>query len=212
MYLYRVIEKERFLSGKLDNKERENKVVNTFDYDGEEYIHFFVMPEDAGLYQEYEFSKEKKKSFITRWNIPYSVIKDNFGVGLYRYYSNYIDPILEVRINKKELKNGMIEECSKVLYDGWENEAIHNRYLRCLGLDISYVHMEHPLSFDCDGDWYDQLENNPTINPNFNFLNYFPVEDLEKEGLSNDYEKKDDVIKEKNTLRAKIASIFASKR
>ena len=52
----------------------------------------------------------------------------------------------------------------------------------------------------------------PKRTAHFNFLNYFPVEDLEKEGLSNDYEKKDDVIKEKNTLRAKIAGIFSSKR
>ena len=212
MYLYRVIEKERFLNGKIDNEKSETGIVNTFEYDDEEYIHFFVMPEDAELYQEYVFSDKKKDSFITRWNIPYSLIKDNFGVGLYMYYSNYNDPLLEVRINKKDLKRSMLEECSKVMHDDWNNQAIHNRYLKCLGLELSKVHMEHPLYINFDEDWFDQLEQHPRLNPKFNFLNYFPVEDLEIEGLSNDYTKKDDAYEEKPSLKTRIANIFTKKR
>ena len=72
--------------------------------------------------------------------------------------------------------------------------------------------MEHPLYFDCNESFIDQLELHPRLNPKFNFLNYFPVEDLVKEGLSNDYDAKDDIVEEKPTLKSRIVSIFSKKR
>ena len=207
MYLYRVIDQERFLNGQIDNEKNENKIVSTFEYDGEEYIHFFILPEDAEMYQKHVYADKKKQSFITKWDIPYSVIKDNFGIGLYTYYSSYLDPVLEVCLNRNELKRDMLKECSKEMYEGWKNKTIRDRYMKCLGLELSKTYIENPLYLDYDEDWYEQFEVNPRLNPKFNFLNYFPVEDLEKEGLSNDYSSK-----EKTSLRTKIANIFSSKR
>ena len=213
MYLYRVIEKESFLEGKLTNKKRDEERINTFNYNGEEYVHFFVLPECAEIYQKLAYTNNGLESFITKWNIPYSLIKEGFGVGLYRYYSpKHRDPFLEVYISKNKLKRSMLEECSKEMYDGWKNNAIYNRYLECLGLELSSKKMEHPLYFDCNESFIDQLELHPRLNPKFNFLNYFPVEDLVKEGLSNDYDAKDDIVEEKPTLKSRIVSIFSKKR
>ena len=208
MYLYRVIDHDRFLNGQIDNEKSENKIVSTFEYDDEEYIHFFILPEDATMYQKDVFSGKNKASFVTRWDIPYSVIKDSFGIGLYTYYSSYLDPVLEVRVKRNELKRDMLKECSKEIHEGWKNKTIHDRYLRCLGLELSRTYIENPLYLDYDGDWYEQFEVNPRLNPKFNFLNYFPVEDLKEEGLSNDYSGKE----EKTSLRTKIANIFSPKR
>lgn len=192
MYLYRVIDKKRYLNGNYDNIS--GKIgVNTFDYkDGEEYIHFFILPEAAEIYQGLRFVNINSDSVITRWDIPYVLLKDSFGVGIYRWYSPFCKhPFLEVRLNKNVLKREMVVDVSDVVLDEWRDEIIYNRYLNSVRvIDMEGECLEYPLFIDFKDNVRYQVERNPVINPKFNFLNYFPLEDLQKEGLKNDYENK----------------------
>ena len=41
MYIYRVVDKQRYLDGMLSNKKTDKKRANTFEYEeGKEYLHF----------------------------------------------------------------------------------------------------------------------------------------------------------------------------
>ena len=181
MYLYRVMKRDRYLEGNITNEE--NKGLNSFVYDeGEEYVHFFILPEFAESYQQKKYNIETNESVVLKCDVPYSIIKDNFGIGMYDWYSHFPDPIAEVRLNKNEFNSNMVVDVYDSVPKNIKNKKIFDRYIKTAIEDLY-----SPLYIDPNEDLFVQLEKKPIVNPEFNFLNYFSNEELEKENLTNDY-------------------------
>lgn len=165
MKLYRVVK---------DQKNFMNEEVigaNSFIYDeGETYYHFFILPENAITYQKVLYDNQGLSSLIYQCDIPYEVIKNNFGIGMYHwYYEDKRTPFLECRLNEKEFKKKYIIDKCEYVKDEWENKEIYYRFMK------NCVDESKPLkSFDGV---------HATINEDFNFLDYFPKEDLIKENI-----------------------------
>lgn len=220
MLVYRVIEKDKYEEGKITNSTWSG--YNTFNYDnGEEYIHFFLLPESASIFQKLRYMNCKIDSIATKWDIPYKLLKDNFGAGMYRYYdSKILHPFLEVRVKKSDLKKEMMVDSNET-FDEWFNEEIHNRYLESVvNAGKNYLRIKNfqeLLSFDYNKNIEDQLTKNPKLNPKFNFLNYFPKSELDKEGLESDYYIEPDYNNVKvesisDKLKERIKSLFSKKK
>ena len=188
MYLYRVVEKDKYVQGKVINGYFEG--VNTFAYNNiQDYLHFFVLPESAEIYQQLKYKNANKESVVLKCDIPYSFLKDNFGVGMYSWYKlKAKSPFLEVRLNKFDFENSMVIEVADKVKEEWKNEAIYNRYLNKV-IYGSSVNRDNPISITFDSNFsIHKVE----LKPTFNFLNYFPLDQLKKENLENDY--KEDII------------------
>lgn len=196
MFLYRVIEKERYIKGKIANNVWEG--MNTFNYyNNEEYLHFFLLPELADIYQLLKYRNNNKDSVVIKCDIPYFLIKDNFGVGMYRWYDPKVrSPFLEVRLNKNVFDNNMIIEVSDKVEDSWKNKAIYSRYLNKLINSRNELH-DMPVKILLE----DEIVADVQLNKEFNFLNYIPLEQLKKENLENDYNE--DVIEEYTNRKVK---------
>lgn len=169
MKLYRVIEE-----GITDFLNTDSiKGVNTFHYDNDDqYIHFFVLPENAEIYQKLKYENINKKSIVLQCDLPLSLIKDNLGAGMYQwYFLGKRHPFLEVKIKKEDFKDDYIIDSSDKVKDEWKNKEIYNRYL------IHGINNLEPITIKSF------IPFNVEINPKFNFLHYFPKEDLEKEKI-----------------------------
>ena len=164
MILYRVVSKNKEIT--IDK----SKGINTFKYlDGVDYLHFFILPENAKVFKLLRYDNEREDSIVYKCDIPYQLIKDNFGCGMYRWFSpRKHTPFLEVRIKKDNFRDDFIVEKSSYVKDEWFNEEIYNRFL------ASCVDSCEPVNI---------LNFNPLevqLNENFNFLDYFFKEDLVK--------------------------------
>ncbi len=159
----------------LDNEEKFEKQtgLNTFDYNDEkEYYHFFILPENAEVYKHIKTQMENKTYYVFKCDIPYELIKNNFGVGMYNwYYPHKKTPFLEVRINKNDFNEGFILEKSPIVKKEWLNEEIYNRFMKDCVDSLKPINILN----------YDPLE--VQLNKEFNFLDYFTKEDLEKENI-----------------------------
>lgn len=172
MYIYRIMDKGRFFDGSISNFQPSEPNVNTFEYDGEEYIHFFVLPEQAGIYKKMFYDEKGLKSLTLQFSVPEYMLKDNFGVGMYRCKEDsMMVPFLEVRLKKKDLDREMIEEISSEMMDSWLDKDVYKQYSK----DIEKIEGEKsPILLDITKNLIDQTEVNPKLNPNFNFFKYFP--------------------------------------
>lgn len=221
MFLYRVVSKDTFLSRGTNDS---FTGINTFKYeDGEEYMHFFIIPELANVYQLLKYDNENEESIVLKCDLPYSLIKDNFGAGIYKYFNlRKRDPFIEVRIKKADFDKSMIVEMSDKVKEEWKNKAIYSRYMSRIIKGNDECVVEYNDDFSTYGaEKYDH----PSLNSNFNFLNYFPLKELEKEGLKNDYDN-DDIeysledtiisnnkeVKPNKSFIEKLKSIFTKKR
>ena len=162
----------------------------------EDYIHFFVLPESAQAYQSFKYSNKKIKSLIMQCDIPYELLKDNFGFGMYTRLepeSEYsfvgnrgmlmmiLDtrvryPFIEVRLNKGQFDNSMISDVSDTVKPEWLNPRIYNRYLKDV---VKRKHDVVSPLYCCKN------HHNPSrvkANEDFKFLHYFPKSELNKEG------------------------------
>ena len=133
--------------------------------------------------QRYINKKETGFStLILKCEVPYSLLKDNFGIGMYSWYSAIEDPVLEVRLKRENFNNDMIIGISHEMQPHWKNKKIYARYL-----DNVVDPIKHPLYIDPEKDVLEQMFGKPVVDPRFNFLNYFPNDQLQKEGLRNSY-------------------------
>lgn len=204
MFLYRVIEKEKYINGNIVNTVWEG--ANTFKYvSNQEYIHFFLLPESAQIYQLLKYKNRNIESVVIKCDVPYAVIENNFGVGMYRWYDPKIrSPFLEVRLNTEEFDKSMIIEVSDNVEEGWKNKTIYSRYLNKI-INRKNIHRDIPSSVTLND--YGEIEK-VELNNGFNFLNYFPLEQLNKENLKNDY--KEDAIVESSYNNTKIENFNKS--
>ena len=209
MYIYRVIEKERFLDGKITNKVWYG--VNTFEYDQtEEYLHFFILPEHAEIFQTLKYKNNHVDSYVLQCEVPYSLIKDKFGIGMYKWYNARVKtPFLEVRIKKSDFTKQMVVGISPEVQDTWTNDAIYSRYLNRIVND-SNPNKEFPVILKLNKNG---LIENAKINPEFNFLNYFPLEQIKEENLTNDYDRDivEIVLKNKQSFISKIKKVLSKR-
>lgn len=198
MFLYRVIEKEKYINGKFINKVWDG--VNTFNYDNnEEYLHFFLLPESAEIYQRLKYTNNDIESVVIKCDIPYSMIKNNFGVGMYRwYYPRTRSSFLEVRLNKKDFDNSMVIEVSDNVEECWKNKAIYSRYINKI-INTRNINRDRPVKITLDNNGaIEKVE----LNEEFNFLNYVPLDQLGMENLENDYNE--DIVIEEDYNNRKI--------
>jgi len=220
MLVYRVIEKDKYESGSLTNSNWSG--VNTFNYDKEEYLHFFLLPESASIFQKLRYTNCKIDSIATKWDIPYELIKDNFGAGMYKYYDSIaLSPFLEVKVKKNNLKKEMLVECSET-FDEWFDEEIYSRYMESVveaGKNFYRIkNFQEVVLVDYNkGSIIEQISQKPKLNPQFNFLNYFPKSELDKEGLESDYYIEPDYNNVKvesisDKLKDRIKSLFSKKK
>jgi len=175
MILYRVVQEDwEERKGINDNFDG----WNTFDYsDNQKYMHFFILPECAKIYQKLKYENLNKKSLILKCNIPFSLIKNNFGCGMYRWFKPHIrTPFLEARIKYEEFNESMILDVTESAINDWENKEIYERFLF-----TTVYHTDcSPIEIKLDE------KNNKTIslNPKFNFLHFFPKEQLIAENIT----------------------------
>lgn len=175
MNIYRIVDKENYLNGIITNEKVVDHNINTFEYDGEEYIHFFVLPEHADIYQKSIYDRIGIYSLVLQCDVPYSLLKDNCGVGMYNYY-NYesLIPFLEVRLNVNDFDNKFVIGVAHEVPDFWKNKTVYNRYLNnvVMGKGQGCV-----LDIDLyvDGMCKDVK---PEVNENFNFFEYFEKKDI----------------------------------
>jgi len=171
MFVYRVIPR--------NNTEYINEIwegINTFDYSKPiSYIHFFLLPEFAEALQEMKDLVGDPPTDVLKFDIPYSILKDNFGVGMYKvskWYPRIVRiPLLECRIEYKIFKKEWLVDREPHILDSWKNKEILDRYI----LHCAY-NKECIKYFNSD-----TLE--VALNTHFNFLDYFPISELIKEGL-----------------------------
>lgn len=201
MILYRVVDNDKSIINK------ESVGCNSFNYDkNTDYLHFFILPENAKVYKKLKYDNENKKSFVYKCDIPYKIIKNNFGIGMYRWYFPSIrTPFLEVRIKKSDFVEEFIVEKSDKIKDEWCNKEIYNRFVDlCVDKREPIISIHHHPFF--------KLE----LNDNFNYLDYFSKEDLLKENIdiSNYPEPIDEdsieyfkLQKKDNTLKNKLEII-----
>ena len=166
MILYRVIPK--------NNQNIINKKwigINSFEYDNQEYLHFYILPEHVNFLKKIKYDYNKIDSIILKCDIPYNLLE--FGIGLYKWYY-YLKkvPFLEARIKAIDFKLGYIKEISDNIEPNWLNENIFNRYLiNCIYNQRCFIYINKEKNI---------IKNNP----NFNYLHYFNKDDLEKENIN----------------------------
>ena len=167
MIVYRVLSKENI---NYSNPKRTG--TNSFTYNDTEYMHFFILPENAETLQILKYKINNQESSIIKCDIPYNLLE--FGIGLYTWYYHFkFVPFLEVRIKKHDFKPEYIKETSTYIKHEWKNSNIFKRYL------INCIYNQKAYTFK---------DNIIKVNNNFNFLHYFNKIDLEKENiLVNDY-------------------------
>lgn len=190
MKLYRVVQSDN----KIKNDDFHG--INTFEYaENEEYLHFFVLPEHAEIYKQLKFTNNSIPSLIYQVDIPYEIIKDCFGAGMYTYYQPRIKhAFLEVRIKKQDFDKKYILSKSENIKPEWTNDEIYERYLYHCVWDFNITEA------------YKNVEKCPVvnilsceslkvkINKDFNFLHYFPKNDLAKENINvADYPQKEKI-------------------
>ena len=181
MYIYRVVDEYKYMSSNYLNDGEHG--VNSFEYEeGEEYVHFFVLPESAEIYQQDIEKNVGINTLILKCEVPYDLLKDNFGIGMYEWYGTVKDPVLEVRLKKSDFNNDMIVGISHQMQPHWKNKKIYARYLENVVDPV-----KHPLNVDSNKDVMSQMSSKPIVDPRFNFLNYFPNDQLQREGLRNSY-------------------------
>ena len=171
MFVYRVIPKT--------NTEYINEIwegINTFDYSEPcAWIHFFLLPEFAEALQEMKDYIEDPPTDILKFDIPYYMLKDNFGVGMYKVTKWYPRigriPLLECRIKYKDLKKEWFIDREEHVLNSWKDKEILDRYILHCAYNKECIRFFNP----------DTLE--VSLNTHFNFLDYFPKSELEKEGL-----------------------------
>lgn len=200
MKLYRVVQSDNNITNSDFNG------VNTFDYaENEEYLHFFVLPEHAEIYKLLKYTNKNKSSLIYQVDIPYEVIKDCFGAGMYTYYHPRIrNAFLEVRIKKQDFDKKFIVDKSENIKPEWKNDEIYQRYLyHCVWDDawnrkcFKYVKRCRPVHI-LSKNYSEDLK--VELNKDFNFLHYFPQKDLDKENINvADYPQKLENIEVKTT-------------
>ena len=200
MKLYRVVQSDN----KIANDDVING-VNTFDYvENEDYIHFFVLPEHAEIFKKLKFTNSNMESLIYQVDIPYEIIQDCFGAGMYVFCQPRVrHAFLEVRIKKQDFDKKYIVEKSENIKSEWKNDEVYERWFyHCVGgrftKDYKYVERCQPvkiLSF---------VDLKVELNKNFNFLHYFPKDDLAKENISvADYPQKLEKIEKKDIVEEK---------
>ena len=173
MILYRVIPKAN--TGISNTKV---KGFNTFEYDdNEDYIHFFLLPENIEVYQFLEYEQYNIESIILKCDIPNNIIQ--YGVGLYYWYYNFKRvPFLEARIKTKDFKEEYIIDISNHIQSEWKDFEIFKRYL------INCIYNQKAFKY------IDYDKNILKLNSNFNFFHYFSKTDLENNHIKiNDYPK-----------------------
>jgi len=177
MILYRIIPKSN-----LDICNNKIKGLNSFIYNQNmEYIHFFILPENAHVYwMEYQF--KKIDTIILKCDIPLNLIE--FGVGLYIWYYHFkYVPFLEARINKDDFQEYFIKEKASYVKYEWKNQEIFKRYL------INCIYNQKAFTY------VDKKNYIIKLNENFNFLHYFNKFDLQKEHIFlNNYPKEESLI------------------
>ena len=165
MILYRVIPKS--------NKDISNQKINglnSFSYQNDEYIHFFILPEHVEYLQFRKYSIDNIDSIILKCDIPYHLLE--FGVGLYSWYYHFkLVPFLEARIKKQNFNNSFIKETSNYVKHEYKNNEIYKRYL------INCIYNQTVFKYQ------DNEKKKLIINKHFNFLHYFNQDDLLKEDI-----------------------------
>ena len=169
MILYRVISN--------NNSNKTEFGINSFNYNSDDYIHFFILPENAEIFQIGKYTIKNQKSLILKCDISYNLLE--FGVGLYSWYYHFkFVPFLEVRIKKKDFSTSFIMETSTYIKNEWKNTSIFKRYL------INCIYNQNVFTY------VNFKKNSIILNQNFNFLYYFNEFDLIKEQINiHDYPK-----------------------
>lgn len=167
MILYRVILNANNISNPKING------LNSFNYqDNIEYLHFYILPENAEIIQLDKYY-QGISTYILKCDIPYEIIKDNFGVGLYTWYYRFKKvPFLEVRIKKEDFIPNFIIDKSGYINALWKNHFIFERYL------INCIYNQTVFTY------IDKSHSTLKLRKDFNFLHYFSRDDLKKAGLS----------------------------
>ncbi len=171
MYVYRVIPRKNI---EYINPRWEG--INTFDYSEPiAWIHFFLLPEFAEELQDMKSYVNEEPTDILKFDIPYPLLENNFGVGMYKVTKWYPRigriPLLECRIPYKLLKKEYLVAREPFVKEEWKNKEILDRYI----LHCAY-NRECIKYFNSD----DLVV---ALNPHFNFLDYFPKSELVKEGF-----------------------------
>lgn len=207
MNLYRVVQSGNNITN------NDFKGVNTFNYaENEEYLHFFILPEHAEIYKQLKYTNNSIPSLIYKVDIPYEVIKDCFGAGMYTYYQPKVkNAFLEVRIKKQDFDKKYIVDQSENIKTEWKNNEIFQRYLyNCVRNDFiitedyKYVEKCQPVNILS----YESLK--VEINKDFNFLHYFSQNDLKKENINVvDYPQKLEEIEGKIIKKNKRVNLYS---
>lgn len=169
-----------------------NKGINSFNYDKNEYLHFFILPENAEIFQTRNYKNNNINSIIFKCDIPYNLLE--FGIGLYGwYYHIKMVPFLEVRIKQENFKPTFIKDISNFVKFEWKNTEIFKRYL------INCIYNQNAFTY------LDKNNYKIKLNNKFNFLHYFNKNDLEKEKIFvKDYPYEESL----NNLKIKNLSII----
>ena len=214
MEIYRVVDKKNYLNGRISNGNINKSVVNTFEYDDEEYLHFFVLPEHAEIYQKRVYDSRGLDSLILKCDVPFSMLKDNFGAGMYKYYKKIsVTPFLEVRLKAKDFDNKQVIGVAHEVPFFWKDEKIYNKYLNDV---VEGRGEESLLDIDLSKDIIEQIEVNPKLNKNFNFFEYFPRKEFNETSKTQKKEiqtyKDMQRGKSNKSLKDKIKNVFTKKR
>ena len=179
MILYRVIPKN---NPTISNKK--TKGINTFKYDEKiDYLHFFILPQNAYIYQLLQYGQNNIESIILKCDIPLN--KLTFGVGLYFWYYRFKRvPFLEARINTNDFQKEYIKEISSYVRHEWNNFEIFKKYL------INCIYNQKAFTY------IDKENYIIKLNPNYNFLEYFTKDDLEKENIILNNSSKDESLRD----------------
>lgn len=168
MIVYRVVPKNS------SDHEPMTDGVNTFDYEqGEQYLHFFILPENVEVFQLLAYKNRNIDSEILQCDIPFKLIKNNFGAGMYRWYDPKIRTAFpEVRIKAADFSEKFVVQKSDEVKKQWKDEKIYSKFMSdCTERKNSPVSI---LSFE-------PLK--VKLRKDFNFLDYFKKDDLIKEGI-----------------------------
>ena len=171
MFVYRVIPRK--------NTEYINEIwegINTFDYsEPATWIHFFLLPEFAEELKEMKSYIKEEPTDILKFDIPYQMLKDNFGVGMYKVIKWYPRigriPLLECRIKYKDLKKEYFVDREPYVLEEWKNKEKLDRYIFHCAYNKECIKYFNSDTFEV------------VLNKDFNFLDYFPKKELLKEGL-----------------------------